>query len=329
MSGRGGTGVGRAGLQRIAVFLLVAPAALAVWPAGIARAQDAADALARAHFDQGFRLAAQHGYAAALDEFELAYQTSPNFSVLYNIAQAHVALHQPREAIMTLLRYLRDGEGKLAARRIAQVEAQIQALSLDLPRQRRERAPDLPAPAGQASPDPDPPPAPPAALAPVAKVNLGMGQLRLPIVLLGAPVFPDAFPRSQPAPLLDQPAHEPVVALQFSPPLIHALAISAVSASAAAIGLYLWNRNRFERWRATDRALAMQIGTPPYRDRQLANNEFAGSIQRVALLNGALAAVAGVFFVCTGSMWLFNQRSQASAPASPPETPAIAWEGTW
>jgi hypothetical protein len=231
---------------------------------------------------------------------------------------------------MTLLRYLQDGEGKLSTLRIAQVEAQIQALSLDLPRQRLERPPDFQEPTAPSSRDLEPNDPSPAAPAPVPKVSLGMGVLRFPTMLSGAPVFPDAFPHLRTAPGPDQPSREPPSALHFSLPLIQVLAISAASASAAAIGVYFWNWRRFERWRATDRALTTQIGAPLYRERQLANNEFAGSIQRLALLNGGLAAVAGVLFVCSGSMWMLNQRSQpTSSFVDLPETPAITWAGSW
>jgi tetratricopeptide (TPR) repeat protein len=93
---------------------------------------------ARARYAKGLELAGQHGYQGALREFEAAYAISPQFAVLYNIGQAHVALGQTREAIEALTRYLRDGGDRISAERRVEVERQIAWLRSSMPN------PDLP-----------------------------------------------------------------------------------------------------------------------------------------------------------------------------------------
>lgn len=98
----------------------------------IARADDPRGD-ARAHYAKGLELTAQNGYAGALREFNEAYNISPQYAVLYNIGQAHVALGQTAEAIQALTRYLRDGGDRVSPLRRAQVERQIAWLRSELP----------------------------------------------------------------------------------------------------------------------------------------------------------------------------------------------------
>jgi tetratricopeptide (TPR) repeat protein len=88
---------------------------------------------ARAHYARGLELAAQNGYAGALREFNEAYTISPQYAVLYNIGQAHIALGQTAEAIEALTRYLRDGGDRVSPVRRTQVERQIARLRAELP----------------------------------------------------------------------------------------------------------------------------------------------------------------------------------------------------
>jgi hypothetical protein len=83
---------------------------------------------ARAHYEHGVALANAGDYKDALDEFNAAYAASPHFAVLYNIAQAELALGRPLAAIDALEKYLRDGKGDVPAARQAQVEAQLSLL---------------------------------------------------------------------------------------------------------------------------------------------------------------------------------------------------------
>jgi hypothetical protein len=83
---------------------------------------------ARAHYAKGLELAGQNGYQGALREFNAAYAISPQFAVLFNIGQAHIALGHTLEAIDALARYLRDGGDRISPTRRTQVERQIAGL---------------------------------------------------------------------------------------------------------------------------------------------------------------------------------------------------------
>ena len=129
----------------VAALLLVA-LALLLSHAGPARADDDPREAAREHYAQGLKLAGQNGYQAALDEFIRAYAISPQFAVLYNIAQCYVALGHTAEAIEALSRYLREGGDRLPAGRRELVGSQIARLGAQLARPSRaaEGASELP-----------------------------------------------------------------------------------------------------------------------------------------------------------------------------------------
>ncbi len=104
---------------------------LALGAARIGRAEDPRGD-ARAHYARGLELAGQNGYAGALQEFKAAYAISPQFAVLFNIGQAHIALGHTVEAIEALARYLRDGGDRISPARRTQVERQIARLRATL-----------------------------------------------------------------------------------------------------------------------------------------------------------------------------------------------------
>jgi tetratricopeptide (TPR) repeat protein len=83
---------------------------------------------AAAHYSRAIDLAKRGGYEAALQEFDVAYALSPQFSVLYNIAQAEMALNHPGEAIETFSQYLREGQERIPDARRQQVEALMTSL---------------------------------------------------------------------------------------------------------------------------------------------------------------------------------------------------------
>ena len=98
-----------------------------------AAADEARDA-AGAHYAQGIELAANGNYEAALQEFSAAYAISPQFSVLYNIAQAQTALDHPTEAIALFARYLSEGKDRIPEARRQRVEALMASLGSRLAR---------------------------------------------------------------------------------------------------------------------------------------------------------------------------------------------------
>ncbi len=93
---------------RVAVALLIlgleAPPAHA---AGKAATADKAEA--RRHFQVGVAEAQAGAYREAAIEFSRAYELSPNFAVLYNLAQAQAALGDAATALTTFERYLAEG----------------------------------------------------------------------------------------------------------------------------------------------------------------------------------------------------------------------------
>ncbi|HET9931593.1 MAG TPA: PEGA domain-containing protein [Polyangiaceae bacterium] len=88
-------------------------------------AEPSAKAQAAAHFERGVELAKEAAYAEALIEFSRAYELSPHYSTLYNIAQAYVGLGKPVQAVDTLKRYLAEGGAQIGIDRRRAVEAEL------------------------------------------------------------------------------------------------------------------------------------------------------------------------------------------------------------
>ena len=127
--------------------LLLGALVVVLRTASVARADDFRD-VARAHYARGVQLAGESGYAEALQEFNQAYIVSPEFAVLYNIGECHIALGHTVEAIEALSRYLRDGGERVPAPRRQLVRQQLEMLEA-------RRAAD-PGPRASAAPTPEP-----------------------------------------------------------------------------------------------------------------------------------------------------------------------------
>jgi len=102
-------------------------ALLALGAAPLARADNSRD-VARAHYARGVDLANKNSYAEALQEFNQAYIVSPEFAVLYNIGECHLALGHPTDASEALSRYLRDGGERIPPARRELVKQQLEML---------------------------------------------------------------------------------------------------------------------------------------------------------------------------------------------------------
>jgi hypothetical protein len=102
---------------------LVLSAALCclAWSA-TARGEEDATEKARARFFQGVELYKEGSFEAALAEFRQAYQMSPSYRVLYNIAQTHFELHDYANAFLTLKDYVERGGDEISAARRVQVD---------------------------------------------------------------------------------------------------------------------------------------------------------------------------------------------------------------
>jgi hypothetical protein len=83
---------------------------------------------AAAHFRRGVSLYKDGDYGGALVEFRRAYDSSPNFRVLYDIGQSLYQLQRYAEALTAFESYLSQGGSQIAAARRTSVEADLKTL---------------------------------------------------------------------------------------------------------------------------------------------------------------------------------------------------------
>jgi hypothetical protein len=84
--------------------------------------EDVDSARAAVRFQRAVELYREGSYEGALAEFTRAYQISPSYLVLYNIAQAQYALHDFVGAYKSLMQYISEGSGQIPADRRIQVD---------------------------------------------------------------------------------------------------------------------------------------------------------------------------------------------------------------
>src|ERR1017187_1031885 len=84
--------------------------------------EDADAAKAAVRFQRAVELYREGSYEGALAEFSKAYQVSPSYLVLYNIAQTQYALHDFVGAYKSLMQYLAEGGAGIPGDRRAQVD---------------------------------------------------------------------------------------------------------------------------------------------------------------------------------------------------------------
>lgn len=97
--------------------------------ASVASAQGGgAPSEARVHFDRGVELYQEGSFDAALAEFERAHEISPNYKILYNIAQVQAERHEYVAAVKLFNEYLRAGASLVSAERRQAVEGDIEKL---------------------------------------------------------------------------------------------------------------------------------------------------------------------------------------------------------
>jgi tetratricopeptide (TPR) repeat protein len=84
--------------------------------------QDSDTNKAATRFQQAVELYREGSFEGALAEFRKAYQLSPSYRVLYNIAQTQYALHDFVGAYKSLTQYMNEGRGEIAADRRVQVD---------------------------------------------------------------------------------------------------------------------------------------------------------------------------------------------------------------
>jgi tetratricopeptide (TPR) repeat protein len=282
---------------------------------------DSTKELARGHFTRGVELAGQGDYEPALAEFLAAYQASPHFAVLYNIAQAYILLGRPIEAIATLEQYLREGGDQIPAERSERVAQQIDAqriqvaqlrIAVNVPSAaieldgRAVGSAPLAAPL-QVNPGthllslraPDRPPL-------LRSVTLGAGQMLDLALELPAPppavalAVPPEPPPSAVPPVVFQPESARDTAAPAPAPdgtlrtLSYVLGGAGVVLAGSALAHYVWNHGRYDDWQAENQALTAERVDGSYVERQQANNALSESIESAesVTLGLALASAA-------------------------------------
>lgn len=277
-------------------------------------------AAAAIHYDHALDLARQGLFAGALDEFNAAYATCPNFAVLYDIGQTQDRLGRPLEAIAALTRYLREGADHVPLSRREQAQAQIALLEAKLaelsvatdrpgavvrvdgrevgvaPLFQPER---LAAGAHSVSAT-----APDGARL-TRQVTLAEGERRNlelsfgPPALATPPVAP-AVPTLVTAP---PPATEPAGWTLRRAPAI--LAGGGVVLGGAALGVYLANRGQYQDWQAQNQNLVP--GTMNYHQLALANNQLADDLTTADHAILGLSLAAGALVAAGVTMFLVNR----------------------
>jgi hypothetical protein len=112
----------------VAVALLLTFAAYSARSAADEAPSSAALEEARKHYRRGIDFYNDKSYVAALAEFRRAYETAPNPSVLYNIAQLQFLLQDYAASLATFERYLREGVATIAPERQRDVEREVARL---------------------------------------------------------------------------------------------------------------------------------------------------------------------------------------------------------
>jgi hypothetical protein len=262
--------------------------------------------VARSHFSRGVELTKDRDYVAALREFELAYATVPHFGVLYNIAQAQLALGRDAEAASTLAKYLQEGGDAIEPERRAEVQATLDRLQANAARAPAENEVSTSGPAPRAEPPTTPP-------SPVASETAAK------------PPVPAPSSATPPAPLIPlergpQPRPQPT---STSSVLGYVLGGVSVALGGAALAHYAWNRSRYDDWQSDYRAYRL---APSDVDR-LELNQRSRSIASASVVSVALGIGAAVT-LASGAVLVVTSRSSAEASRGATES-TLSLRGTF
>jgi len=299
-------------------------------------------ALARVHYERGLALVENRAYEAALVEFQRAYEKSPHFAVLYNIGLCQMALGHPLEAVEALSKYLREGGAEVAESRRQQVEAQIAELEsrfaeLSITAERpgttitvdgREvgrtplaRPVRLPAGVHEISASVE------GASTASQRIELRETERRtIDFAFAPVPIAvpPAASPEREPLPPallgLDYPKQREKPAASGPWRTVgYALAGAGVAAGVGGVVHYAWNRGRHDDWAAEQAALTTEPRPLDYRERAIANNELADSIEGASAVTVGLFVASGVLLAGGVTLVVVDPGRGAS----------VAWSGTW
>jgi hypothetical protein len=303
----------------LAVPSLIARAADDPAPANDVRAE------AHLHYQRAIELADDGAYAEAVVEFRRAYELLPHPTVLYNLGQAYAALGKPVEAVDAFKRYLSDGGSEVTPERQSQVAAEIQRqetrIALLLIETNVSGA-DIRVDGLDVGKSPLP-----------APIRIAVGDHRVAASLEGyrsgeqsvtvtgeeqravslvlekipAPVVLALPPRPEPSPSNSSRATVQERRLGYS------LGAAGLAAATSALGLYIWNKQRYDQWNTTDADLAANPNTPNFADRRSANDALANSIRHVNTATIALAIGGGALLASGAVLITLSYRNTAGA----------------
>ena len=314
------------------------------WAEGDTRVSDqgvaeAARALASEHYARGVERAERRDFSGALEAFETAYRISPHYAVLYNIGQAHIELGEPVQAITALEAYLDEGAGQISQEREQETRDQVAvqrtrtaslSVVVDAPGATLEldgvelgttglNRPLLVS-AGRHTVSVRAPGRAPA----TREIHLGSEETSS-IVLSLLPladqtaalrVAPASTPRPPPpAAAPTPPDPDTLVTSPSAKYWGYALAGAGLVTGGVAIGYYFYNRRRYGQWQAEDHDLETNPPLDDYRQRQLANNELADSIEAGSRVTFALGVASGALLVGGTTLLVVGSKTHSDGAA--------------
>lgn len=322
---------------------------------------------AAAHYARGVELANQGAYQAALEQFNDAYGISPHFAVLYNIGQAQIALGHPLEAIEALSKYLRDGAEQVPPSRREQVQAQLSLLDARIAE--LTIVTDTPGAIirvddHQVGTAPLPQPLRLVAGAhTVVATTAGGGEVTRTVLLGEAErrtlelALATVGPDRKPPPLAPQTAPPPpeppaeAAPTEVLPPaaapgraglamrrLAYVLAGAGVLAGGGALGVYLWNRGRYQEWQRGDALLRDPMVGPNIRRRQIdIDNDLASTLTTANRVVLGLGIAGGTLLACSATLFLLGREERNRAGElsfawggwGGDAIASVAWRGRW
>jgi hypothetical protein len=337
----------QASSMRIATYLVVWLPLLCLGKAGTAAAAEPAEAAegaepaaatkepaqacaaaavetAKEHFSRGVVLTDHADHQGALQAFQAAYAACPHFAIWYNIGQALIDLDRPLEAVAALSRYLREGQDQIPPERIAWVIRQIRLLEDLVGELYVETMPSgaLITVDGRA-----------IGRTPLADaIRLEPGEHKIWATL------DDYEPATSTVVIGRGKQHDVVLHLipliiDIPPPvprpsrvreaLPYILIGTGAALGGTAVGVYLWNRDRYQEWQAL---VAEHDKAPPnsYESTKTAaeSNRKATSLSRANLTIGALAITSGVLVVLGGGLYYLDHRRP-----KPATNVTVTWAG--
>jgi tetratricopeptide (TPR) repeat protein len=273
--------------------------------------------LAKQSFNRGLTLAREKDYRAAIAAFEHAYQLSPHFMALWNIARCHAALQENDQAVRFFRRYLNEGGTQISPEQRTLVETEIAELQQQdaaqspMPAQQPPRLEILGAPAGATlllnrSPWlPGDPLVPGTTELVIEKPGYATWSQMLELsagmtTTVQVAMTPESPPPTPATEVGDTPTPEPQ---RENATLAYVLGGVGAGMLVGSAGLFLWNDGRYDNWRKEDTDLQRQIASDGASNetnlRQSTNNDLLQSIETVDVVS-VIGGVLGLGLVGTG-----------------------------